>query len=239
MDLRCGAQKRYNPPRELLAILAALSVSIALADDFKTIDGKEYKNVKVSRIEPDGIVVTFSGGIVKPPFAELRPEIQTKYGYNPEAAGDFQRQAYEMGLQRAREISEGQQKQAEERARYWSEHRAPEPQRQAPEQQQEQAAQTGVPQQIIDRQQEILFLLGKVHRPGMSVVLPSEKEQAALWKEYLRLQVSRGDLSEQARQDARDELAAIAEEERNEEIRQLRARASQAEADAAMARGRN
>jgi hypothetical protein len=27
--------------------------SIALADDFKTIDGKEYKDVKVSRVEPD------------------------------------------------------------------------------------------------------------------------------------------------------------------------------------------
>jgi len=33
-----------------LAILAALCASIALADDFKTIDGKEYKNVKVSRV---------------------------------------------------------------------------------------------------------------------------------------------------------------------------------------------
>src|SRR5262249_37613409 len=42
-----------------LAILVALSASIALADDFKTIDGKEYKNVKVSRVEPDGIVVDF------------------------------------------------------------------------------------------------------------------------------------------------------------------------------------
>lgn len=45
-----------------LAILAALSASIALADDFKTIDGKEYKNAKVSRVEPDRIVITFSGG---------------------------------------------------------------------------------------------------------------------------------------------------------------------------------
>jgi len=62
-----------------LAILAALAASIALADDFKTIDGKEYKNVKVSRVEPDGIVITFSGGIVKIPFTELSPDIQKKY----------------------------------------------------------------------------------------------------------------------------------------------------------------
>src|SRR5260370_1270653 len=48
-----------------LVILAALSVSIALADDFKTVEGKEYKNAKMSRVEPDGIVITFSGGIGK------------------------------------------------------------------------------------------------------------------------------------------------------------------------------
>jgi hypothetical protein len=30
---------------------------VALADDFKTINGKEYKNVTVSRVEADGIVL--------------------------------------------------------------------------------------------------------------------------------------------------------------------------------------
>jgi hypothetical protein len=91
-----------------LAILAALSASIALADDFKTTDGKEYKNVKVSRVEPDGIVVITKTGISKIYFAELPQEIQNKYGYSPGAAADFQKQAYEAGLARARGISEGQ-----------------------------------------------------------------------------------------------------------------------------------
>jgi hypothetical protein len=57
-----------------LAILAALSASPALADDFKTFDGKEYKNATVTRVEPDGIVIRFSGGIVTLPFADL-PEV--------------------------------------------------------------------------------------------------------------------------------------------------------------------
>jgi fibronectin type III domain protein len=66
------------------------AVQFALADDFKTIDGKEYKNVEVSRVEPDGIVVTtFSGGIVKIPFNELSPEIKKKYGYNPQTAAAY------------------------------------------------------------------------------------------------------------------------------------------------------
>ena len=48
-----------------LAILAGLSASLAVADDFKTTDGKEYKNAKVSRVEPDGIVLRTKSGISK------------------------------------------------------------------------------------------------------------------------------------------------------------------------------
>ena len=66
-----------------LAILAALSASIALADDFKTIDGKEYKNAKVSRVEPDGIVLRTKSGISKLYFTELPKEIQERFNYNP------------------------------------------------------------------------------------------------------------------------------------------------------------
>ena len=73
-------------------ILIVCFASIALADDFKTINGKEYKNATVSRIEPDGIVIRFSGGIVKLAFTELSPELQKQYHFNPQAAADFQRQ---------------------------------------------------------------------------------------------------------------------------------------------------
>ena len=82
--------------RSVKAIVAGccsvLLAFAALAEDFKTVEGKEYKNVTVSRVEPDGIVITFSGGIVKIPFTELSPEIQKKYGYDPKAAADFQQQ---------------------------------------------------------------------------------------------------------------------------------------------------
>jgi len=40
-----------------LAILAALSVSMALAEDFKTTNGKEYKDATITRVEGDGIVI--------------------------------------------------------------------------------------------------------------------------------------------------------------------------------------
>jgi hypothetical protein len=98
-----------------LAVVLAMvmaTLQFMVADDFKTVDGKEYKNAKVSRVEPDGIVITFSGGIVKILFTELSPEIQTRYGYDPKAAAEFtqesiaQRQALNVELQRAKEKAE-------------------------------------------------------------------------------------------------------------------------------------
>jgi hypothetical protein len=76
-----------KPAVVILSVLAALQ--FAVADDFKTVTGKEYKNAKVSRVEPDGIVISFSGGIVKIPFTELSKELQEKYNYNAKVAQKF------------------------------------------------------------------------------------------------------------------------------------------------------
>jgi hypothetical protein len=95
--------------RSFVSILAVITVvQLLRADDFKTTNGKEYKNAKLSRVEPDGIVITFSGGIVKIPFLEMSPDIQKKYGYDPAAAADFQKQAYEAGVRRSQDIAEAQ-----------------------------------------------------------------------------------------------------------------------------------
>ena len=94
-----------------LAILAALSASIALADDFKTINGREYKNATVSRVEPDGITVKFSGGLVKIPFSELSKELQDKYHYDPEkaaAAHAAEAAAIQQANQQAEELNKQQ-----------------------------------------------------------------------------------------------------------------------------------
>ena len=60
--------------------------SFAVADDFKTNAGKEYKNVTVSRIEPDGIVVKTKSGITKVYFTELPREVQDRFHYDPQKA---------------------------------------------------------------------------------------------------------------------------------------------------------
>jgi hypothetical protein len=66
----------------LLAILVALSASIALADDFKTTNGKEYKNATVICVEPDGIVIEYKSGISRILFIELPQEVQERFGYD-------------------------------------------------------------------------------------------------------------------------------------------------------------
>ena len=70
-----------NPRKTIITILATLSASIALADDFKTIDGKEYKNVTVSRVEADGIVIKTKTGLSKIYFAELPKDVQERFHY--------------------------------------------------------------------------------------------------------------------------------------------------------------
>src|SRR6476660_5838039 len=68
------------PPR--FAMLLALTLaSPALAEDFKMINGKEYKNATVSRVEADGIVLKSKSGISKVYFFELPKDVQERFHY--------------------------------------------------------------------------------------------------------------------------------------------------------------
>ena len=62
-----------------LAILPLLSASLALAEDFKTIKGKEYKDATISRVEADGIVLRTKMGISKVYFIELPKQVQERF----------------------------------------------------------------------------------------------------------------------------------------------------------------
>ena len=64
-------------------VLAFAVLQFALAEDFKTIHGKEYKNAEVSRIEADGIVIRTKTGISKIYFIELPKDIQERYRPRP------------------------------------------------------------------------------------------------------------------------------------------------------------
>jgi hypothetical protein len=62
-------------------ILVLCFASLALAEDFKTISGKEYKNVTVSRVEADGIVIKTKTGLSKIYFVELPKDVQERFHY--------------------------------------------------------------------------------------------------------------------------------------------------------------
>ena len=102
-----------NSWNTIIAILATLSASLALGDDFKTVNGKEYKNATVTRVESDGITVKFSRGLVKVPFSELSKELQNKYLYDPEkaaAARAAEAAAIQQTNQQIEELNKQQEK---------------------------------------------------------------------------------------------------------------------------------
>lgn len=71
---------------KVLTVLIFSVASAALSEDFKTVNGKEYKDATISRVEPDGIVVKTKSGISKISFAELPKEIQERFHYDPQKA---------------------------------------------------------------------------------------------------------------------------------------------------------
>lgn len=56
-----------------------LSTSVALAEDFKTVTGKEFNDATVIRVEGDGIVLRTKSGISKVYFIELPKDVQEKF----------------------------------------------------------------------------------------------------------------------------------------------------------------
>jgi hypothetical protein len=63
--------RRVKSGPTTLVVFVALFASLALAKDFTTIKGKEYKNATIIRVEADGIVVRTKMGIAKVYFIEL------------------------------------------------------------------------------------------------------------------------------------------------------------------------
>lgn len=57
--------------------------------DITTLDGKVYKNAKISEANPAGIVVEYQDGVCQIPFTNLPDDIQKKYSYDPAKAQEW------------------------------------------------------------------------------------------------------------------------------------------------------
>lgn len=59
----------------------------AWAEDW-TVAGKDYHNVTVGKVEADRVHITYDGGIGTVMLADLPPELQKRFGYDPQKAKD-------------------------------------------------------------------------------------------------------------------------------------------------------
>ena len=74
---------------KLLTVLILSFASATFSEDFKTINGKEYKDAIITRVEPDGIVIKTKSGISKVHFAELPKEVQERFHYDSQKASAY------------------------------------------------------------------------------------------------------------------------------------------------------
>jgi thioredoxin 1 len=77
---------------KVLPFLIFCFTTVAVADDFKLVSGKEYKNVTVTRVEPDGIVLKTKSGISKVYFVELPKDVQERFHYDAAIASAYSAQ---------------------------------------------------------------------------------------------------------------------------------------------------
>jgi hypothetical protein len=77
---------RQEVNTKVLTFLILSFTSAAFSEDFKTLNGKEYKDATVSRVEPDGVVLTSKSGVSKVYFTDLPKDVQVRFGYDPEKA---------------------------------------------------------------------------------------------------------------------------------------------------------
>jgi hypothetical protein len=74
---------------KVLTFLILCSTSAAFAEDFKTVNGKEYKDATITRVEPDGIVVKTNSGVTKIYFTELPKDVQEHFHYDFAKAASY------------------------------------------------------------------------------------------------------------------------------------------------------
>jgi hypothetical protein len=67
--------------------LCSMAVLVAADDcfsaDITTLDGKTYKDARVTLVEANGVHISFREGVVEVPFDQLPQELQRQYGYDP------------------------------------------------------------------------------------------------------------------------------------------------------------
>ena len=72
-------------------ILALLLVPEVFGLDITSLDGKNYRDCRVSRVFPDSVCVLWSEGGARIKFVNLPESVRARFGYDPEKAAVFER----------------------------------------------------------------------------------------------------------------------------------------------------
>lgn len=67
-------------------IFLFLCLSTAVFGEDWTVGGKDFHNVKVDQVESDRVHISYDGGVGTVALADLSPELQKKFGYDPNKA---------------------------------------------------------------------------------------------------------------------------------------------------------
>jgi chromosome segregation ATPase len=102
----------------VLTVFILCFTSSGFADDFTTVNGKEYKDATVTRVDPDGIVVRTKSGMTKVYFAELPKEVQERFHYDLQKAAAYsaQQSADYAAYQKQQDETRRQQQAADAKA---------------------------------------------------------------------------------------------------------------------------
>jgi sRNA-binding protein len=84
-----ASRLRQQVNTKVLALFVLSFTAAAFSEDFKTVNGKEFKDATVTRIEPDGIVVKTKSGMLKVYFAELPKDVQERFHYDSQKASTY------------------------------------------------------------------------------------------------------------------------------------------------------
>lgn len=77
--------------KHFASCIVVLLATACFAADLTTLDGKTYQNIKVTRVDPDGIYIMHSAGGGKIKFTELPEDVRKQYGYDPAKAAVFEK----------------------------------------------------------------------------------------------------------------------------------------------------
>jgi hypothetical protein len=103
LNTRLASEQKSSAPAPLTTAPPASQPNSNNLGTIVTLTGSTYQNCLLLKVEPDGITFNHSQGITKVPFSFLTPDLQKRFGFDPqkEASLDEDTVRYQEQLRQA------------------------------------------------------------------------------------------------------------------------------------------